>query len=68
MWIKVFRVNLLMIFVVSAWSAFWSGGIFALLKMTGTLRIDESTEGAGIDAAKHSPPKAYSMGNKVAPA
>jgi len=42
----------------------WAGGLstitFFALRMTGLLRVDEGTEDMGMDAAHHSPSKAYS--------
>merc|ERR1712137_1466164 len=60
-WGKVFAVQIILILSVCAWSGILSGGTFALLKMTGYLRIDETTESIGLDAAKHSPGKAYAL-------
>jgi Amt family ammonium transporter len=53
--------HLIMIAVIVAWSGCLSGVAFLLLKLTGRLRIDDATEDSGVDAAKHSPSKAYSM-------
>jgi len=53
--------HLIMIVVIVVWSGLLSGATFFLLKLTGCLRIDEATEDSGVDAAKHSPSKAYSM-------
>lgn len=60
-WGKVFAVQILLILSVCAWSGALSGVTFFLLKMTGYLRIDETTEDMGVDAAKHSPGKAYAL-------
>jgi Amt family ammonium transporter len=60
---KAFGAHIVMIIMIILWSGTLSGLTFFVLKMTGTLRIDEKTEDIGVDAAKHSPPKAYTMGN-----
>jgi Amt family ammonium transporter len=60
-WGKVFGVQCIMVIVICLWSGILSGITFFLLKLTGYLRIDEATEEIGIDAAKHSPSKAYSI-------
>ena len=58
---KALAAHLIMIVVVVVWPRLLSGVAFFLLKSTGCLRIDEATEDSGVDAAKHSPSKAYSM-------
>jgi Amt family ammonium transporter len=60
-WGKVFGVQCIMVIVICLWSGILSGITFFLLNLTGYLRIDEATEEVGIDAAKHSPSKAYSI-------
>jgi len=58
---RVLGAHIVMIIMIILWSGTLSGGTFFLLKMTGALRIDEKTEDLGVDAAKHSPTKAYNM-------
>jgi len=53
--------QLLMIGFIVAWSGLLSGLVFFLLKLTGCLRVDEATEDSGMDAAKHSPERAYAI-------
>jgi Amt family ammonium transporter len=62
---KVLGAHIVMIFMIVLWSGTLSGITFFALKMTGALRIDEKTEDIGVDAAKHSPPKAYTLGNNT---
>jgi Amt family ammonium transporter len=56
-----FLAHLIMIGVIIAWSGVLSGLVFAVLRLTGMLRIDPDTEDMGMDAKKHSPSKAYAM-------
>ncbi|CAK0828784.1 unnamed protein product [Prorocentrum cordatum] len=58
---NVLAAHIVMILAIILWSGTLSGATFFVLKMTGKLRIDEQTEDMGLDAAKHSPPKAYTM-------
>jgi len=58
---EALAAHLIMIGFIVAWSGLLSGLVFFLLKLTGCLRIDEATEISGMDAAKHSPSKAYAM-------
>jgi len=58
---NVLAAHIVMILAIILWSGTLSGVTFFVLKMTGKLRIDEKTEDMGLDAAKHSPPKAYTM-------
>jgi Amt family ammonium transporter len=64
-WGEVFGVQCIMVIVICLWSGALSGLTFFLLKLTGQLRIDEATEEIGMDAAKHSPSKAYNMDSPI---
>jgi len=58
---KALGVNMLMICMICLWAGGLSAIAFAILKVTGLLRIDEDTERQGMDEARHSPSKAYDM-------
>eukprot|EP00438_Fugacium_kawagutii_P014613 Skav210584 [mRNA] locus=scaffold3272:110487:112020:+ [translate_table: standard] len=51
----------ILVIMVILWSGILSLIIFALLKLTGTLRISEEVESVGMDTHHHSPAKAYSL-------
>mmetsp|Transcript_108315 Transcript_108315/g.151236 ORF Transcript_108315/g.151236 Transcript_108315/m.151236 type:complete len:526 (+) Transcript_108315:65-1642(+) len=51
----------ILVCMVIVWSGILSAIIFALLKLTGTLRVSEEVEDVGMDSHHHSPPKAYAM-------
>ncbi|CAK0818431.1 unnamed protein product [Prorocentrum cordatum] len=63
--VNVLAAHIVMILAIILWSGTLSGVTFFALKMTCKLRIDEQTEAMGLDAAKHSPPRAYTMTTKV---
>ncbi|CAK0806553.1 unnamed protein product, partial [Prorocentrum cordatum] len=65
LFVDALLAHLIMIGVIIAWSGILSGVVFFLLKLTGCLRIDSETEDVGVDARKHSPSKAYSMGDST---
>jgi len=48
-----FGVQLLAVVMIILWVTVNIGGLFYVLKMTGKLRVDETTEEIGMDAAKH---------------
>eukprot|EP00441_Pelagodinium_beii_P000482 CAMPEP_0197703992 /NCGR_PEP_ID=MMETSP1338-20131121/125717_1 /TAXON_ID=43686 ORGANISM="Pelagodinium beii, Strain RCC1491" /NCGR_SAMPLE_ID=MMETSP1338 /ASSEMBLY_ACC=CAM_ASM_000754 /LENGTH=592 /DNA_ID=CAMNT_0043287891 /DNA_START=61 /DNA_END=1840 /DNA_ORIENTATION=+ len=58
--------QLILVISVVAWAGTLSGLAFFALKKTGMLRIDESTEDAGMDFRQHSPPKAYALSSEPA--
>jgi Amt family ammonium transporter len=60
-WGKAFGVQILLCIMVCLWAGTLSTLIFLGLKMTGLLRISDEVEEVGLDAAKHSPAKAYSL-------
>jgi ammonia channel protein AmtB len=60
-WGKAFGVQIVLVIMVCLWAGTLSTLIFLGLKMTGLLRISEEVEEVGLDAAKHSPSKAYSL-------
>jgi Amt family ammonium transporter len=62
---KVLGAHIVMILMIILWSGTLSGITFFALMKTGALRIDDKTEDIGVDAAKHSPPKAYTLGNST---
>jgi Amt family ammonium transporter len=45
--------NLVWIFVIIGWTAFWMGGFFYLLKVCKLLRVSISDETAGMDVSHH---------------
>jgi Amt family ammonium transporter len=60
-WGKAFGVQILLVIMVVLWAGTLSTLIFLGLKLTGFLRISEEVEELGLDAAKHSPTKAYQI-------
>jgi len=61
-WGKAFGIQIVLILAVVVWAGLLSGLVFTGLKVTGMLRVSEEQEEVGLDEAKHSPPKAYSIG------
>jgi len=57
--------HIIMLLAIIGWSGLFSGATFWLLRMTGTLRIDEMTEESGVDAVKHCPSKAYAIPHSI---
>jgi len=53
--------QLILVLSVIAWAGSLSASAFLSLKLLGLLRIDEDTEDLGMDAERHSPPRAYSL-------
>eukprot|EP00931_Biecheleriopsis_adriatica_P039923 TRINITY_DN2283_c0_g1_i5.p1 TRINITY_DN2283_c0_g1~~TRINITY_DN2283_c0_g1_i5.p1 ORF type:complete len:541 (+),score=114.57 TRINITY_DN2283_c0_g1_i5:76-1698(+) len=53
--------QIILILAVIAWAGTWSAIAFGVLKVTKILRIEEEVEEAGMDAAHHSPSKAYDI-------
>eukprot|EP00933_Yihiella_yeosuensis_P013983 TRINITY_DN12715_c0_g2_i1.p1 TRINITY_DN12715_c0_g2~~TRINITY_DN12715_c0_g2_i1.p1 ORF type:complete len:573 (+),score=121.59 TRINITY_DN12715_c0_g2_i1:83-1720(+) len=54
--------NIAEVFAIAAWVAFWSTIIFLPLRVSGKLRATDALQEAGMDTVKHSPSKAYSIG------
>jgi len=53
--------QIILVLAVIAWAGTWSAIAFGVLKVTKILRIEEEVEAAGMDAAHHSPSKAYDI-------
>lgn len=62
---KALGANIVLILAVLAWTGVLSGVTFFALMKFGQLRIDEDTEEKGMDAAKHSPSKAYTLDSAI---
>jgi Amt family ammonium transporter len=58
---RVIGAHIVMLIAIIGWSGVLSGLTFFLLKLTGTLRINQDKELDGVDAAKHCPSKAYAI-------
>mmetsp|Transcript_19335 Transcript_19335/g.40257 ORF Transcript_19335/g.40257 Transcript_19335/m.40257 type:complete len:85 (-) Transcript_19335:330-584(-) len=58
---KAFVANLVGIIVIAAWTALLSAVVLVPLRLGNLLRADDDVQESGMDPAKHSPPKAYSM-------
>ncbi|CAJ1355512.1 unnamed protein product [Effrenium voratum] len=54
--------NLLQIICVVAWTVFWSVIVFLPLRLTGKLTVSDEMQDEGMDSCKHSPAKAYVLG------
>jgi Amt family ammonium transporter len=64
-WSGVFAANLMEILTVTAWVATLTALVMVPLKLGGLLRASDDIQDAGMDAVKHSPPKAYVMESKA---
>eukprot|EP00933_Yihiella_yeosuensis_P031687 TRINITY_DN2525_c0_g2_i1.p1 TRINITY_DN2525_c0_g2~~TRINITY_DN2525_c0_g2_i1.p1 ORF type:complete len:539 (+),score=118.65 TRINITY_DN2525_c0_g2_i1:143-1759(+) len=53
--------NIAEVVIIAAWVAGWSALIFMPLRLSGKLRASDAVQEAGMDTAKHSPSKAYSI-------
>lgn len=60
-WGSFFATQIVMCIAICLWSGGLSGITFFALMKTGQLRVDEETEMQGMDAAHHSPSKAYEL-------
>eukprot|EP00933_Yihiella_yeosuensis_P022000 TRINITY_DN1731_c0_g3_i3.p1 TRINITY_DN1731_c0_g3~~TRINITY_DN1731_c0_g3_i3.p1 ORF type:complete len:440 (-),score=113.19 TRINITY_DN1731_c0_g3_i3:668-1948(-) len=54
--------NIVEVLAIASWVAAWSVIIFLPLRLSGKLRASDAVQSAGMDSAKHSPAKAYSIG------
>eukprot|EP00930_Biecheleria_cincta_P009284 TRINITY_DN1109_c0_g1_i1.p1 TRINITY_DN1109_c0_g1~~TRINITY_DN1109_c0_g1_i1.p1 ORF type:complete len:544 (-),score=95.97 TRINITY_DN1109_c0_g1_i1:392-2023(-) len=54
--------NVVEVLAIASWVAAWSTIIFLPLRLANFLRASDSVQQEGFDAAKHSPSKAYAMG------
>eukprot|EP00933_Yihiella_yeosuensis_P013982 TRINITY_DN12715_c0_g1_i2.p1 TRINITY_DN12715_c0_g1~~TRINITY_DN12715_c0_g1_i2.p1 ORF type:complete len:297 (+),score=66.63 TRINITY_DN12715_c0_g1_i2:61-891(+) len=57
--------NVAEIIAIAAWVAFFSAIIFLPLRLSGKLRASDALQEEGMDAAKHSPSKAYKIAEDV---
>jgi len=64
---QALEANLMEIFIIAVWTAFFSLLVFVPLRFAGFLRADAETQDQGMDARKHSPSKAYAMDAQLAP-
>jgi len=60
-WGGMFGANILEIVMITVWVGGLSAIIFLILRLAGFLRASDELQEAGMDTAKHSPPKAYSI-------
>lgn len=65
-WGEQLVANIVEILAIAGWVAFFTALVFVPLRLAGILRSDDETQDKGQDAAKHSPSKAYSMGESAA--
>lgn len=64
-WGQLFAANLAEIAAIASWTISMSLLIFVPLRLMGLLRAHDEIQDAGMDTAKHSPAKAYSIGESV---
>lgn len=58
-WTQGLAANLVGILAIAGWTACWSVMIFLPLRLVGVLRATNKHQDSGLDAAKHTPDKAY---------
>eukprot|EP00931_Biecheleriopsis_adriatica_P039926 TRINITY_DN2283_c0_g1_i8.p1 TRINITY_DN2283_c0_g1~~TRINITY_DN2283_c0_g1_i8.p1 ORF type:complete len:563 (+),score=113.69 TRINITY_DN2283_c0_g1_i8:76-1764(+) len=63
---SAFAAQIILVLAVVAWAGTWSALAFGVLKVTKILRIEEEVEKTGLDAAHHSPAKAYDIAGAAA--
>eukprot|EP00933_Yihiella_yeosuensis_P021999 TRINITY_DN1731_c0_g3_i2.p1 TRINITY_DN1731_c0_g3~~TRINITY_DN1731_c0_g3_i2.p1 ORF type:complete len:477 (-),score=111.63 TRINITY_DN1731_c0_g3_i2:454-1845(-) len=60
--------NIVEVIAIACWVGFFSVLIFLPLRFSGFLRATDATQDLGMDTVKHSPSKAYSIGQDMGPA
>jgi len=60
-WTATFAANCLEILAILGWVGTLSAAMFVPLRLTGLLRASDEAQEEGMDASKHSPPKAYNL-------
>merc|ERR1712048_903099 len=64
-WAQLVVANLVEVVAICGWVGGLSALVFIPLRMLGLLRADDAVQETGMDSAKHSPSKAYSIDEKA---
>merc|ERR1712048_424050 len=64
-WAQLVVANLVEVLAICGWVGGLSALVFIPLRMLGLLRADDAVQETGMDSAKHSPSKAYSIDEKT---
>merc|ERR1712048_1424744 len=61
LWVQLLTANFVEVFAITAWVGILSAAVFIPMRFVGLLRADDPTQEIGMDVAKHSPSKAYTI-------